>query len=855
MIRSISILMLCLTSTWVSAQNNADIYMKHYIDSIRNVYRVQNYDQSFEMLNRAFFYASQTENSELIGDCHHLAGDIQVNFSRNTDAFQSYVKAVSFYGKAGHQCKLSDVSYKMALLCYSSKLYSKSIRYFSIADSLCPKQFNSFENRYALNDYRADAFFYAENYPESENFYKENIALAKAEMDTQKTISALTKLSSQYKKQKRYPEVLALYNELYEMYTAIGDLKGSYGILNNSGYISVLSSQYQQALNYFKEAEKHYDQQHVDQNTYAKTLSNIGICLQNLNQPEESVQYLLRAKDIFSQTQSYPDLADINNTLAIVYLRKYDIYNATEFSLEAIENAKRANDPERLKTAYKTYSAVLQAADDYQSAMDFFKEHLALRDSLLIEKRLEEQNIFETESEFEKIEKETNLKIADEELKNMLVRQLKLEAEKAEKELELLNKEKELAKSEKEMALKNLMIERQKHSALIKEKQIQTLEHDKELQSLILKQKETEEKERQKEIKLLEIQNEKNKITIEKQQEIRKRFIWTFGFVLIILILIVANLISARKKNIRLRAQKKQIEQINDELNQQNEEIKAQKDYLEIANTQINEQKIEIEKKNDEITDSIRYAQRIQTAVLPNIDLIEAGLSDYFVFYMPKDIVSGDFYWMKEIGENIVIAVADCTGHGVPGAFMSMLGISSLNELVTKSGFDEAGVILNRLRKKVKKSLGQTGKLAEQKDGMDMVLIIIDKENMKLQFAGANNPLIHISDGNMTILKPDRMPIGIYYKEEDFKGQTIDIKKGDIIYAYSDGFQDQFGGEKGIKFYAKRFKNLLFDIHQKPMPEQMDILKQTLNDWQSYKDNQGRTYEQIDDILVVGIKV
>jgi serine phosphatase RsbU (regulator of sigma subunit) len=381
------------------------------------------------------------------------------------------------------------------------------------------------------------------------------------------------------------------------------------------------------------------------------------------------------------------------------------------------------------------------------------------------------------------------------------------------------------------------------------------LEHDKELQSLILKQKETEEKERQKEIKLLEIQNEKNKITIEKQQEIRKRFIWTFGFVLIILILIVANLISARKKNIRLRAQKRQIEQINDELNQQNEEIKAQKDYLEIANTQINEQKIEIEKKNDEITDSIRYAQRIQTAVLPNIDLIEAGLSDYFVFYMPKDIVSGDFYWMKEIGENIVIAVADCTGHGVPGAFMSMLGISSLNELVTKSGFDEAGVILNRLRKKVKKSLGQTGKLAEQKDGMDMVLIIIDKENMKLQFAGANNPLIHISGGNMTILKPDRMPIGIYYKEEDFKGQTIDIKKGDIIYAYSDGFQDQFGGEKGIKFYAKRFKNLLFDIHQKPMPEQMNILKQTLNEWQSYKDPQGRAYEQVDDILVVGIKV
>jgi serine phosphatase RsbU (regulator of sigma subunit) len=825
------------------------------MDSAKVEYRSERYETAYEIMNKAVFFASQTSESVLTGDCHNLTGDILFRMGKNTDAFQSYLKAASFYKKSDALPTLSDVYYKIALLCFSSELYPKALRYFRLSDSICPENFSDFESGYRLTAYMGDACFETDNDEETEVYYKRNIETSGNEGDTLKYIESVSKLIKLYRKQKTYPEVLKLNNELLSVYKKRNDLKGMYAASNNSGYVFVLMSDHSNALKLFKEAEGYFDQHNPDKTAYAKTLSNIGICLQNKAEFEESMRYFLKAKAIYLSENDNRGLAEINNTLAVVYLRKYDIYNAAEFSLESIENARKCSDPDILKNCYKTYSSILQAADDYQSAMDYFKDHLALRDSLLLEKRIDEQNSLEMEAEYEKIEKETSLKLADDELKNMLLKQLKLEAEKSEKELELLNKEKELANSEKEMAVQTLLIERQKRNALLKEQQIKTLEHDKEMQALILKQKETEQKERQREIELLEIQNEKSKITIEKQQEIRKRFLWTFGFVLIILALIAFSLVSARRKNIKLKAQKKQIEQINDELNQQNEEIKAQKDYLEIANVQINEQKVEIEKKNEEITDSIRYAQRIQTAVLPAVDLIAAGLGDYFIFYKPKDIVSGDFYWMKEIGENIVIAVADCTGHGVPGAFMSMLGISSLNELVSKSGFDNASIILDRLRKKVKKSLGQTGKISEQKDGMDMVLMIIDKENMKLQYAGANNPLILISEGVMTVLKPDRMPIGVYYNEENFTNHTLDIKKGDIIYAYSDGFQDQFGGEKGLKYYTKRFKNLLFEIHKEPFEKQQEILNQTLEKWQSFSDKTGRTYEQVDDILIIGIKV
>ena len=265
------------------------------------------------------------------------------------------------------------------------------------------------------------------------------------------------------------------------------------------------------------------------------------------------------------------------------------------------------------------------------------------------------------------------------------------------------------------------------------------------------------------------------------------------------------------------------------------ETIKKQRDF------------IAIQKKD--LTDSIEYAKRIQSALYPQKKFIDNILSNYFIFYKPKNIVSGDFYWLAKKEEIKIIAVADCTGHGVPGAFMTMLGISFLNEIVTQDMELNPNIILEKLRTKVVKALNQPGKEEKSLDGMDIALCMIDTQNMKLQYAGVNIPLFLIRDKKLQIINADAMLIGIQTNTLlRYKNNCLDIKKGDILYMSSDGFRDQFGGPKKKKFTRSRFHDLLLDIHENEMNEQKEILDKTLSDWM-------HGYEQIDDILVMGIKI
>ena len=282
---------------------------------------------------------------------------------------------------------------------------------------------------------------------------------------------------------------------------------------------------------------------------------------------------------------------------------------------------------------------------------------------------------------------------------------------------------------------------------------------------------------------------------------------------------------------------------------------------LESKNQMLQEQKDKIEAQNRDITDSIMYAQRIQRALLPPNEFFTEKLLDYFILFRPRDIVSGDFYWATEKHDKIILAAADCTGHGVPGAFMSMLGISYLNEIVNKFNPNEgepmrANVILNELRNAVKSSLRQTGDDDEAKDGMDMALVIIDKKSNIIQYAGAYNPLFIVRDGELIKYKADKMPVGIYIREkESFTNYELEVKENDTIYMFSDGFVDQFGGEHGKKFMVSRFKELILQIYEKPMAEQKQIFEQRLEEWMHPANKDGETYKQIDDILVIGFRV
>jgi serine phosphatase RsbU (regulator of sigma subunit)/ligand-binding sensor domain-containing protein len=315
------------------------------------------------------------------------------------------------------------------------------------------------------------------------------------------------------------------------------------------------------------------------------------------------------------------------------------------------------------------------------------------------------------------------------------------------------------------------------------------------------------------------------------------RTVWAYISYVLAAVLLIWIILKIYTK--RLKEDKERLESIVEE---RTREIKAQHDKI-----------AELHKS---IMDSIFYARRIQEALLPPDELLKELLPEYFVLFKPRDIVSGDFYWASQHENRAILVAADCTGHGVPGAFMSMLGISFLNEIVNKIDSVESHLILNELRANVKKSLRQTGKENEAKDGMDLALCIIDYKNMKMEYSGAFNSLYLIRDGELIKYDADRMPIGIYIREKDsFTKHIVELQKGDSFYIFSDGFVDQFGGPKGSKLMTKRFKELLLENYTKPMSEQKEILERYLADWQSYTNEKGDNYRQIDDILVIGVRI
>lgn len=274
---------------------------------------------------------------------------------------------------------------------------------------------------------------------------------------------------------------------------------------------------------------------------------------------------------------------------------------------------------------------------------------------------------------------------------------------------------------------------------------------------------------------------------------------------------------------------------------------------LKEANQTLEQKVIErtqkIEAQNREITCSIHYASRIQHALLPPNEDLKRLLPSYFILSKPRDIVSGDYYWLASKDDKVIIAVADCTGHGIPGAFMSILGVAFLNEIVNKAVTIRANEILNQLCGQVIKSLHQTGKSDETRDGMEMALCVIDFGKQKLQYSGAFRPLYLIRDNELKEFKGDNMPIGIYEQEDQsFSNMEVLFKKNDIIYLFTDGYVDQLGGGERKTFRSENLKKLLIDIHNLPMHEQKKALEKNHEEWRGEID-------QVDDILIVGIKM
>ena len=423
---------------------------------------------------------------------------------------------------------------------------------------------------------------------------------------------------------------------------------------------------------------------------------------------------------------------------------------------------------------------------------------------------------------------------------------------------ELDEQEKKIAANAEEIAGMTKEIERQQTRIDRQRARLTTLRTDITAKQEELKQQEKEIKQQEKEIKQKELQ------IAEKQQEIEEQS--------------RINTLYGEEINTK----QSQIGNLNTQINQQLAKLKMQnvimimggllvvflagfgiyiyRNYkqkqrvnriLEQQNIEITEQRDRIARQNKEITDSIIYAQRIQKAILPKRSTMQ-GVLEMYIFYRPRDIVSGDFYWMTQKNDQLIIIAADCTGHGVPGAFMSMLGVAFLNEIIGKGEKMYANEILNELREYVIRSLHQTGISDEDRtrDGMDIALCIVDYPSMTLQYAGAYNPLILIRNNELQEVKADKMPVAYsdYHGNMAFTNNLVPVIPGDCVYMFSDGYADQFGGNNEKKFSSKRLKASLLEVSNLPMNEQEQVMAEKYDNWKG-------NHKQIDDVLLVGIRI
>ncbi len=569
---------------------------------------------------------------------------------------------------------------------------------------------------------------------------------------------------------------------------------------NNIGITYDYKGDYPQALNHFFRALR-IAERIKDQNNEADILSNIGLIYGNQGLDDKALQYHEKSLKIRRKINYPKGIAVSLNNMAIVFLNQKKFRKAIHYYHESLAIDLKLNDSIGLADDYNNLGVCYQETKEYAKSEFYQLKSLALREKLrqtlgIAVSKLNLGVIAVKTGQFEKAN-------------NCLS-----EAEKTAKKLGSKETLKSIYQSQSELgektrdfeyAFERLHLYNELKSELANEENIRKQTQE-EMNYQFDKERENQ-----------RLNRVKEKLESRKKQEQALIINWAIAIVGII-ILGFSFILYRRWK-----------------------EVKKQQIIIEQKNRQV-------EEKNHEILDSINYAKRIQTAILPSLQLRERVLPSHFVLYEPKDIVAGDFYWLEETKDSIIFAVADCTGHGVPGAMMSVVCHNALNRSVKEFGLRNPGEILDKTREIIVEELSKNHQ--DVSDGMDISLCTWNKSSNELTWAGANNPLWiwKKASGDILEIKPNKQPIGKHFDMQPFTSHPVELEKGDRMYLITDGFADQFGGPESKKFKAKNLKNLIVQISNEHIHHQIEILKRTFFQWKG-------DLEQIDDVCIMGIEI
>ena len=676
------------------------------------------------------------------------------------------------------------------------------------------------------------AQYYSGIFIKAKNQYQKTISLLQKHIDKNIDISiknnflalkakALAQIGNCSWSLSEYDNAFKNYSKALEINIKIDNKQQQAAILGNMGVIMDTRGRYAEALTYYFQSLK-IEEEINNEKGQAVTLGNIGIIYYNQKEYEKALDYYEKSLALKEKINETNSISTILGNIGIVYHNQNNFDKALAYYQKGLAVDRRYNNKYGISRHLGNIGLAYEDKKDFNKALDYYFEALKIDEELnnkigIVYQKSYIGNIYMLLEDYKKSEKflmesyQLSEKIGSLEV-------LESSTEKLSKLYEKTNR-KELAFDFYKLFIqyKDSLLNEENTKASI-EKEMQYLYEKKSVADSLAYEKE-------KALSKAEIAKQKAEIKMKKNQQYA-----LFGG--LILIILFSGFMYNR---FRVTNKQKQI---------------------------IESQKIIVEQKNTEIVDSIKYAKRIQNAILPADELLKQQLKDFFILYHPKDIVSGDFYWLEKHEDQILFAAADCTGHGVPGAMVSVVCANSLSKALLEVKEVIPAEILDKTKQLVVEHFEKSGE--DVKDGMDLALCSLrfDISSSKLdksarvatlQYAGANNPLYIVTKNEKGIaelfeIKPNKQPIGKYFRQESFTNHEVELRKGDSIYIFTDGYADQFGGPKGKKMMYKPFKDLLLNIQDKSMNEQKEILEQYFNDWKG-------SLEQVDDVCVIGVRV
>ncbi|MCS6794774.1 MAG: tetratricopeptide repeat protein [Raineya sp.] len=760
--------------------------------------------------------------------------------------------------------------FQIASIYQEQKAYKKAVEYYEKSLQIDPKTRYVIIKRQLMNNYIA-----LHDYANILKTGEELASYHRNRKEDNEIINVLEECSEYAQHSKQYQKALTYNQELLDLYEKKNDKNGLSHTYNNLGVIYRRLGEKDKSAFYFNKALE-INKQETNNPNYTDekrvlTYINSGVTYLQIKDYKKANYYFEEALKIANQTNNPKVKASAANYLAMAYFLSDRNNEALDKANEARIIAENNKDVENQLASYKVLSMIYQAQANYKDAQEYVTKYQELSAERERKHQQEIQKSLEQEIAVERKESEIRAILAEQERREAALRESELLREKAEKELAL--QKEHLASLQKDKALqaariRQQQIEKQQIENLLAlaqqkaetEKQKSEAERQRaeaERQAFIAENERLEKERKQKDLDLAREQQALKDATIRQQKQIQYLL---FGIAIVILgalFLVIRSLnitkklnkqlgeknVQIEKQNIELKEKQQEINLQNEELQQQQEEIRAQRDALDAVNK-------ELDKKNKDLTSSIMYASRIQRGILPSSSNISKFIPKHFILFLPRDIVSGDFYWFAEAEDMCMIVAADCTGHGVPGALMSMIASASLNKAFFEYQARSPEKLLSAASNEIIKVLDQVH--SQTNDGMDASACAYFPKENKLLFASAKNPIFYVKGGVMQEIKGDNQPVGDfnYGFDRKFTLHEVSITEPLTIYMFSDGYPDQFGGSKAKKLGRRKFQEILLEIYQKPMENQQKYLHIFHQKW---KNEAGET--QTDDILVIGFCV